>query len=241
MFRISSRIIPQLTVVPKRKIAAPFAASSFGSFFHSSKYTLQEKPQQSPSQSQPQRQQQQQQQSQQKKENEVEVVQKSQQNQPSRRSREKGLSTRSSNLMTDLDPFFSLPTLWDARNPFSVADNIRKRVFKEFDDVVGRDLSSSLEFPVSDWNPRADVIVNKDGSFTIQAEIPGVSKENIKVEVDSESVLTLQGDKKSEHEEGKQGGDFWRQERTYGTFVRRFSLPTGVDPKKLRALLKMGC
>jgi len=120
---------------------------------------------------------------------------------------------------SEFDDFFS--------NPWGLANKLM--------DDGNFNISKSTEF---DWNPRVDIIT-KDGGFTILAEIPGVQKESIKLEVENE-VLTIKGAKKSEHEEGKEGGDFHRRERFFGTFMRQFQLPSGTDPKSIKSSYKDG-
>lgn len=73
----------------------------------------------------------------------------------------------------------------------------------------------------SDWSPRVD-ISETDHEVVVKAEIPDVKREDVKVTVDS-GVLTIQGERKRESEE--KGKKFHRIERSYGSFVRRFTLP----------------
>ena len=81
------------------------------------------------------------------------------------------------------------------------------------------------------WAPRVDVSEN-DTAFVIKAEIPGVSKDDVKVTLDN-GVLTLQGERHQEREE--KGWRFHRMERSYGHFMRSFSLPSNVDESHLKA------
>lgn len=86
------------------------------------------------------------------------------------------------------------------------------------------------------WLPATDVSESGD-EIVIAAELPGMSQEDVKVTV-ANSVLTIQGEKKqeSEHEEGNS----YRAERTYGSFSRSFTLPSGVDANKVAATCKDG-
>ena len=81
------------------------------------------------------------------------------------------------------------------------------------------------------WSPRVDVSEN-DAAFVIKAEIPGIRKEDVKVTLEN-GVLTLQGERRQEHEE--KGWRVHRVERSYGLFMRSFSLPGNVDESHLKA------
>lgn len=93
-------------------------------------------------------------------------------------------------------------------------------------------------FPVatSDWSPAVD-IKEEDQQFLIQADIPGVNPEDIEVEMDN-GVLSISGNRHAEHEEEKEG--YKRIERSYGSFVRRFSLPESAEPESIKAKCKNG-
>ena len=80
-------------------------------------------------------------------------------------------------------------------------------------------------------------ISEDDKEYLIKAEVPEVDKKEVKVAV-QEGVLTIQGERKQEKEE--KGRKFHRVERSYGSFVRSFSLPENVAEDKLRAEFKDG-
>jgi HSP20 family protein len=93
-------------------------------------------------------------------------------------------------------------------------------------------------FPVAtnDWAPAVD-IKEEDKRFLILADIPGVNPEDIEVEMEN-GVLSISGQRHAEHEEEKEG--YKRIERSYGSFVRRFSLPDTADPESIKAKSKNG-
>ncbi len=116
---------------------------------------------------------------------------------------------------------------------------IKWEPLREIEDVLGR-YGRAMGFPFSrgqeqfsdgEWCPRVD-ISEKDGNYSIRAEIPGVKREDLKVSVQN-GVLTLRGDRQREHEE--HGRQYHRIERSYGSFVRSFSLPERVDVSHLSA------
>jgi HSP20 family protein len=84
--------------------------------------------------------------------------------------------------------------------------------------------------------PSVDVAENDD-EYAITAELPGAKKEDVTVEL-HEGVLTIRGEKKSEHEEKKDQARY--VERLYGTFSRSFSLPPNASEDKLRASFEDG-
>jgi HSP20 family protein len=86
------------------------------------------------------------------------------------------------------------------------------------------------------WAPDIDLTENKEAYF-LRADLPGVSKENIKVTL-NENVLTLSGEKK--FEKAAQEVSFHRSERVYGTFSRSFRLPETIDSEKIHAEFKDG-
>lgn len=79
--------------------------------------------------------------------------------------------------------------------------------------------------------PSVDVSEN-DERITIQAEVPGVSPEDLEISV-SGNILTVRGEKKACSEE--KHDDFYHSERTFGSFTRRIELPTTADLEKIEA------
>lgn len=86
------------------------------------------------------------------------------------------------------------------------------------------------------WSPTVDVSETKD-NIVVTAEIPGLKKEDIKLSV-QDNILTLSGQKKQETEE--KDTNFYRLERNFGSFCRSFTLPTQVQPDKIKASYKDG-
>lgn len=89
---------------------------------------------------------------------------------------------------------------------------------------------------VADWVPTVD-ISESEGEYLIKAELPEVKKEDVKVTVE-DGVLTIQGERRQEKEE--KGKRFHRVERSYGSFVRSFTLPESVDDTAVKAEYKDG-
>jgi HSP20 family protein len=89
---------------------------------------------------------------------------------------------------------------------------------------------------VAEWAPLVD-ISEDDKEYLIKAELPEVKKENVKVTAE-EGTLTITGERKFEKEE--KGKKYHRVERSYGSFVRNFSLPDDASPAKVSAEFKDG-
>lgn len=81
-----------------------------------------------------------------------------------------------------------------------------------------------------------DVKETKDG-FVFTADVPGIAEKDLQVEL-SGNRLSVSG--KRESEKTEQGDTFYTTERSYGSFVRSFTLPEGVDTEKVKAELKNG-
>lgn len=89
---------------------------------------------------------------------------------------------------------------------------------------------------VFDWAPKVDIIETPE-DFQIKAELPDVKKEDIKVSVER-GVLRIEGERKQEKEEKNKR--YHRIERSYGSFLRTFTLPDNVDEAKVQADIKDG-
>jgi HSP20 family protein len=85
-------------------------------------------------------------------------------------------------------------------------------------------------------SPATD-ITEDDGHYVVTAELPGVKRTDISVEV-RDGVLTIHGEKKSEREEKTEKRRY--VERSFGSFSRAFTLPSDADEKKIEASFKDG-
>jgi len=137
-----------------------------------------------------------------------------------------------------------LPGLWE-ENPFAFMRRFAgdmERFFEEFGSfrlspMLRRDLWPRVgEFGRAVWTPAVEVF-ERDGTFVVRADLPGLKKEDVKVEV-VEGALVISGERKEEQEEKGEG--FYRSERTYGSFFRRLPLPEGVKSEEAAATFKNG-
>ena len=86
------------------------------------------------------------------------------------------------------------------------------------------------------WMPAVDIF-EKGTDLVIRAELPGISKDEIEIELEN-STLMLSGERKQDIE--REQGKSFRSERTYGAFKRSFNLPSTVDAGRISATHKDG-
>ena len=103
-----------------------------------------------------------------------------------------------------------------------------RRFFEELDRV-----GSGTE---AGWSPALEVF-ERDGQLVVRAEVPGLDKDQVKVEV-VDGQLVISGEKNRDTEERGEG--FYRSERSYGSFCRVVALPEGVDPEQAVATFNSG-
>ncbi len=102
-----------------------------------------------------------------------------------------------------------------------------------FQDSVARLLSEPNSRP---WTPSVDVFENEN-DLVLKADLPEVEPKEVSIEVEN-GTLTLKGSRNFEN--ALSGRGYHRIERSYGSFVRAFSLPETVDPEKVKADYKNG-
>ena len=90
--------------------------------------------------------------------------------------------------------------------------------------------------PLGTWSPRVDMFERK-GQLVIQADLPGMTKDDVKVEI-LDGHLQIQGERKTEKEEKDEG--HYRSECSYGSFSRVIALPEGIKADEAKATFKNG-
>ena len=93
-----------------------------------------------------------------------------------------------------------------------------------------------MPFSEQEFIPSVD-ISETDTEIIVQAEIPGIDPKDLDISLNGR-LLTIKGEKKSEHEEKKE--NYHKIERKYGSFSRTLELPADVDPDKVEAKYKDG-
>ena len=130
-------------------------------------------------------------------------------------------------------------------NPFGMMRRFSKDMERLFEDFEGfrvpgffnrEFLPFGAELKDFDWIPRIEVL-KSNGDLMVKAELPGLTRDDVKVELTDET-LTISGERKDEKEEKREG--FYRSERNYGRFYRQIPLPEGVKPDKANATFRNG-
>jgi len=131
-----------------------------------------------------------------------------------------------------------LPQQWQ---PF---EQFRREIDRLFDDFSSGFWHGSL-FDMTPFRrteaafrtmPAVDV-AETDKAYEITAELPGLEEKNIEVKL-ANGVLSIKGEKQEEKEEKEK--DYYRRERSFGSFERSFQVPEGIDTDKIAASFKNG-
>jgi HSP20 family protein len=122
-------------------------------------------------------------------------------------------------------------------DPWKDFGSLQERINRMFDDTI-RTLypTDGEELEKGTWAPAVDIYETND-SFVVSADLPGLNKDEIQIDL-KDNTLTLKGEKKFEEKVSKD--NYIRVERAYGSFVRSFTLPQNVDPEKIKAKYKEG-
>src|SRR5262249_35186314 len=123
----------------------------------------------------------------------------------------------------------------DYMNPFALMRRFNDEMDRHFWSRIwgsGDPTSANMSM----WNPPIDVR-ERDGNIEVCAELPGINKEDVRVEATDEG-LVIEGEKKQEIE--KNEGGYHRTERSYGRFYRLVPLPEGANADQAKAEFRNG-
>ncbi len=121
-------------------------------------------------------------------------------------------------------------------DPFRDVMGIQDRMNRLFEEILTRGRGREEGLEAGAWMPAVDIYETED-DVVVKAELPGVKKDEVGVEVKG-GVLTLRGERK--HAKEVKEENYHRIERSYGTFLRSFTLPTTVEEDKVTAKLAEG-
>ena len=122
---------------------------------------------------------------------------------------------------------------WDPlRNVAALQDRIN-RVFNE---AFAGSKDFEDEVSMSAWRPAVD-IYDTDSAIVIKAELPGIEKDDVSVDVKG-NVLTIKGERSFDKEIKEE--NYYRKERSIGKFQRSFTLPESINPEAIKANFKNG-
>jgi len=116
--------------------------------------------------------------------------------------------------------------LFTTRDPFTrFMDSFLNEAIQPSEDVSNRA-----------WMPLVN-IRETDGAFFVEAELPGLTKKDLEITLEN-NLLKLSGERRFEKDAKEE--NYHRIERSYGSFLRTFSLPSQVDPEGVKASFKDG-
>ncbi len=103
-------------------------------------------------------------------------------------------------------------------------------LLREFDNVLSNRVQDGI------WSPKVNIVENEKG-YTISAELPGVSKDDIDIDL-KDNTLSIKGEKKVETKDEKE--NYIRVESSYGKFERSFNVSDDIDRNSVNASFKDG-
>ncbi len=121
----------------------------------------------------------------------------------------------------------------NALEPFRELTTLQERLNKVFDDMFPGALKSR---ETNEWIPAVDIYETND-AINIEVEAPGMKQEDIKINLEN-NTLTIYGERKFEKKE--ENKNYYRMERSYGSFSRSFLLPENVNVEGIKAKYKDG-
>jgi HSP20 family protein len=120
----------------------------------------------------------------------------------------------------------------------SILDDFRKEMNQLFSDNPIRSLGENSSGLIENkWSPAVD-IKEDEKQFTLVVDVPGVSNNDVKVYVDDNHRLVIEGSSDSEKKEEKEG--YVRIERQSGSFYRAFGLPDNISSEDITAKVNHG-
>jgi HSP20 family protein len=122
---------------------------------------------------------------------------------------------------------------WD---PFRDVAELQNRINRIFDESFGRSRETDDDISLRSWRPAVD-IYEIDNGIVVAADLPGVVKENVSVEV-KDDVLTIKGERLANPKIKEDS--YYRRERLYGPFKRSFTLHQNIQPDLIKATFKDG-
>ena len=137
------------------------------------------------------------------------------------------------------------PKTFETAYPFQMMRRFTRDMERMFEDFPGfwfpnffkTDFAPfRMEFDEVEWVPQIEVLRN-NGQFLVRADLPGLTKDDVKVEM-TDNMLMISGERKEEKEEKHEG--FYRSERSYGNFYRQIPLPEGIETENAAATFRNG-
>jgi HSP20 family protein len=146
----------------------------------------------------------------------------------------------------------SEPTALQTRNVEELANrlaasplNFMRRFSEEMDHLyedfgLGRGwltpMLDKAQLPQGPWSPQVEIF-ERDNELVLRADLPGLTRDDVNVEIASDGI-TIEGERKNEHDE--RGKGYFRSERSYGKFYRRIPMPEGAKAEDASASFSNG-
>lgn len=121
---------------------------------------------------------------------------------------------------------------WEPTRELSSLQSDVNRLFNTFFDTPAAGNAATMRR----WIPAMDLVETQD-HFILRADLPGLAEGDVSIELE-DTVLTVSGERKVEHEEGEEG--YYRVERATGAFSRSLTLPEGVNADSIEASFANG-
>lgn len=133
------------------------------------------------------------------------------------------------------------------RDPFDMLGfgpfSLMRRMQEDMDRLFGGGWGGGRQWPLSlaqtanvEWAPAIEAF-QRGNEFVVRAEVPGLSRDDLTVEI-GDDALTIEGERKYDHQEEREG--VFKSERSYGTFCRVVPLPQGALSESATANFKDG-
>ena len=125
-----------------------------------------------------------------------------------------------------------------ASRNFSTIDPLREmmELQRSINQLFNTGRTTGDDVALSAWTPAVDIF-ESDNDYVIKLELPEVSRDDVKVNL-NDQTLTISGERKIENEDKRDG--YHRIERSYGQFYRSFTLPPNVNAEAINAQFKDG-
>jgi HSP20 family protein len=126
---------------------------------------------------------------------------------------------------------------WPAFTPFGMMRRFANEIDRMFDEfgLTGAERFGRT-FNMENFSPQVDIF-ERDGKLIVRADLPGLTRDDVNVEI-TDNTIIIAGERKYEHEENEKG--VYRSERSYGRFHREIPLSEGVNTENATATFKNG-
>jgi len=127
-----------------------------------------------------------------------------------------------------------------AATPITVMRKFSEELDRLFEDFGGRGwltpMLDKADLPEAPWSPQVEIF-ERDDELVLRADLPGLTKDDVNVEIANDGI-TIEGERR--HERDEKGKGYFRSERSYGKFYRRVPMPEGAKAEDANASFTNG-